>query len=181
MRIIVFLLGIGLVCFASCNSNGNDAKTENSDTILSFDETLNHGIIEMTTFHLTDTISYKGHVYKYDIVRVSDSTLALIKDAETQKVYMDNHVELSIMRDGESFYSKVFTKNDFVIFLDTGFQTNGLLEGFVFDKTTEDGLRFATSISYPQSDMYIPLTVTVKTNGSIVIAKENLIETESEN
>ena len=51
----------------------------------------------------------------------------------------------------------------------------------MFDDTTEEGLRFATSISYPQSDMYIPLTVTVKTNGSIVIAKENLIETESEN
>ena len=154
---------------------------ENSDSILSFDETMNHGVIEMTTLHLSDTIFYKGHVYQYNIVRESDSTLSLIRDTETQNVYMDNHIELTVLRNGESFYSKVFTKNDFVNFLDTGFRTNGLLEGFVFDETTEDGLRFATSISYPQSDMYIPLTVTVKTNGSIVIAKENLIETESEN
>ena len=81
--------------------------------------------------------------------------------------------------DGGDFYSKVFTKADFANYLDKGFRDNGLLEGFVFDDTTEEGLRFATSVSYPQSDMYISLIVTVKANGTIVVSKDNLIETDS--
>ncbi len=35
---------------------------------------------------------------------------------------------------------------------------------------------YAASICYPQSDLYIPLSITVSADGKISIAKEELLE-----
>lgn len=181
MKIIaLMLLCLGLVCFTSCRNNVTNSSDTSQDTVLSYDETFNHGAIEMSSLNVTDSVVYKGHVYTYNILRVSDSTLARVKDPESQNIYLDNRVELKIMRDGADFYVKTFTKTDFEQFLDEGFRTNGLLEGFVFDDTADEGLRFATSVSYPQSDMYISLTILVKADKSVVIAKDNLIDSAEE-
>ena len=65
---------------------------------------------------------------------------------------MDNHITLTITQDGKQLFQKIFTKADFSSYLDEGFKKNGILEGFVFDQAVPKGLRFATSVSYPQSD-----------------------------
>ena len=64
--------------------------------------------------------------------------------------------------------------------MDEGFKANGVLEGFVFDDVTDGGLRFATSVSYPQSDMYIPLTVIIAADGTIAISRETVLEEPAE-
>lgn len=53
-----------------------------------------------------------------------------------------------------------------------------ILEGLIYDKTTTEGFIYIVSISYPQSDLYVPIKLTITTNGSIRMEKEELIENQ---
>ncbi len=178
-RLNLLLLCACGIFMISC-SNKDKPPAVNQDTILAFDETINKGVIEMDQFHINDSTTYKGHVYIYDITRMPDSTLATVTEQETQNLYRDNHVELKILKDGASFVEKTFTKKDFLSYIDEGFKKNGILEGFVFNENSDNGLCFSTSVSYPQSDMYITLSVTIAPNGTISIVRDNIIEEDEE-
>ena len=175
----VFVLCAGVSLLMSCGNKSN-SQPEQQDTFLAFDESINHGVIEMDKLHITDSVQMKNHTYIYDILRVPDSTLAKVKEQESQTMYSDNHVELKILKDGAAFFQKTFTKNTFGQYLDEGFKANGVLEGFVFDDVTDGGLRFATSVSYPQSDMYIPLTVIIAADGTMTVSRETVLEEPAE-
>ena len=49
-------------------------------------------------------------------------------------------------------------------------------KGLVYDKTTPQGIMYAASICYPQTDLYVPLRLTVSADGKISMAKEELLE-----
>ena len=51
-----------------------------------------------------------------------------------------------------------------------------ILEGLVYDKTTPKGIVYAASICYPQTDLYIPLSLTITPDGKITMMKEELLE-----
>ena len=53
---------------------------------------------------------------------------------------------------------------------------HSILEGLVYDKTTPQGIVYAASVCYPQSDLNIPLSITVSADGRISLAKEELLE-----
>ena len=53
-----------------------------------------------------------------------------------------------------------------------------MLEGLVFDMVTPQGLRFATSICYPRSDLYIPLVVTIDAAGQMTIERDEILDAE---
>jgi acetyl-CoA carboxylase alpha subunit len=56
-----------------------------------------------------------------------------------------------------------------------------MLEGLVFDTTVPEGLRFATSICYPRSDLYIPLVIIIDSNGKMSVQKDQILDaSESE-
>ena len=57
--------------------------------------------------------------------------------------------------------------------MDAGFQKNAILEGLVFDKSTPQGLLYAASVAYPESDLYVPFQITVNANGGINIVKSD--------
>ena len=46
----------------------------------------------------------------------------------------------------------------------------------LYDKTTPQGIIYAASICYPQTDLYVPLRLTVSADGKISMAKEELLE-----
>ena len=49
-----------------------------------------------------------------------------------------------------------------------------------FDCPTAEGLRFAVSICYPGSDIYIPLSITISPSGSYTIARDEVLDTATE-
>lgn len=173
----IILLCLLLMGISSC-SRKSSTNTDNRDSLLAYDETMRGGVIEMNRFVIKDTVRYGMHLYEYKIVREADSTLAKVQDQESKNIYMDNHILLTIKKDSMDFFRKTFVKRDFQEYLDNNFLQNGILEGFVFDSPVGEGLRFATSVSYPQSDMYIPLLVTIDFNGGISIKKDNYMENE---
>ena len=75
------------------------------------------------------------------------------------------------------FFNKVFTKNHFRSYMEKGFISHAILEGMAFDKADGNNLRFATSVSYPASDIYIPLSITISPDGSYQITKDEVLDT----
>ena len=51
-----------------------------------------------------------------------------------------------------------------------------MLEGLVFDKAEGNSLRFAASVSHPQTDEYIPIVVMVSRMGELTFSRDNTIE-----
>ena len=104
----------------------------------------------------------------------------MVKD-ETGQAFIDNRVKVTISSsDGSVFFNRTFTKASFNSYIDDGFRKNGILEGFVFDKVEGNEVRFACSVSLPQSDEYIPLVLAVTRTGSISIARDTRLDAELE-
>ena len=108
--------------------------------------------------------------------RSADDSLAMVKDENGQKYY-DNRIRLTIRRaDNTVFFQRSFTKKSFDACLDDDYRTSGVLEGLVFDKAEGNSLRFAASVSHPQTDEYIPIVVMVSRMGELTFSRDNTIE-----
>ena len=46
----------------------------------------------------------------------------------------------------------------------------------VYDKTTPEGIVYAASVCYPQTDLYVPLSITVTADGKMSIKKVDMLE-----
>ena len=179
-------LKFGLVLFAvfmslvSCR-NKTQSNEENSADTLPPDEKVVGGIVQMEPSHFEDTVTWKGKIYNYSIVKEPDAALPKVKEDDSGTLFSDNHIDLTITSDGQLVFKKRFFKTSFESFLDTGFKKKGILEGLVFDLAVPGGLQFATSICYPHSDLYIPLVVVINpANGGITVKKDDIRDTDSE-
>ena len=123
-------------------------------------------------------VAWIGKQYKVTVHRQPGDSLPLVKDEIGQK-YVDNVISVSVFRsDGSKFYSRLFTKADFVNYLDDDYRKTGILEGLVFDKADGDWLVFAASVSHPQADdEYIPLVVKLSRMGQLTIQRDTQMDT----
>ena len=62
--------------------------------------------------------------------------------------------------------------------VDAKFLSNSILEGIVYDKTTSQGIVYAASVCYPQTDLYMPLSITITSDGKMNIKKVDMLEEE---
>ena len=109
------------------------------------------------------------------MVRRPDDSLPVVTNEQGEK-FVDNRITLRITSGGKSIVNKEFTKESFASLVGAKFLKHSILEGLVYDKNTSKGMVYAASICYPQSDLYIPLSITVSADGKISIAKEELLE-----
>ena len=73
------------------------------------------------------TFQYKDIDYNSLIIRTPDESLPKVK-SEMGDLYMDNSIELTLLRNGQNFYSKKFTKKDFASIIDAAFLKKSILE-----------------------------------------------------
>ena len=78
--------------------------------------------------------------------------------------------------DGSKVFSKVFTKKDFDKQLDDDYRKTGILEGLVFDRVEDGKVRYAASVSHPQTDEYIPLVVMIDRMGHMTIDRDTQMD-----
>ena len=129
-----------------------------------------------------DTVAFKwlDRDYVCSIERMADDSLPKVKD-ENGQLFVDNRVRVVISRaDGSKFFNREFTKATFNSYIDDDFRKTGILEGFVFDKVEPNEVRFACSVSRPQSDEYIPLILAVTRMGDISIIRDTRMDAELE-
>ena len=130
----------------SCNSK---PKESNSNEILySMEGKSSDGLQRMRSSRTEESIVWNEKNYHYVISCEPNDSLPKIKD-EAGDVFVDNIVTLSIKRNNnESF----------------------------FDKVTDEGVNFAASVSYPRSDLFVPVIITISSNGKMTIRKEVSLE-----
>ena len=46
----------------------------------------------------------------------------------------------------------------------------------VYNKTTPQGIVYAASVCYPQTDLYVPISITITADGKMTMAREELLE-----
>lgn len=120
-------------------------------------------------------VTFKGKEYQSSVVRRPDESLPMVQDQQGDK-FVDNRITLRITSGGKELVDKVFTKENFASLVPANFLKHAILEGMVYDKTTPQGIIYAASICYPQTDLYVPLRLTVAADGRISMEKEELME-----
>ena len=161
---------------AACGNNQPQATSgyseyEKPDTV--------NAVQRMKDYHYSAEVTVEGTKYAYDIVRETNDTLPLVTGDDNEQ-FADNYIRLRVNRGNQEIFHKVFTKNNFRDYVDRKFLNRAILEGMAFDKCTPEGLRFAVSVCYPGSDIYIPLSVTISPGGSYTIAKDEVLDTVTE-
>ena len=108
-------------------------------------------------------------------MRRPDESLPIVKNEQGEK-FVDNRITLRITCGGKQVVDKVFTKDNFASLVDAKFMKYSILEGLVYDKTTPQGIIYAASVCYPQSDLYVPSPADGFRGWQISMAKEELLE-----
>ncbi len=171
---------IGLLATAAVLTACNKTKTEevlSDEEMLTPGERVVEGISQLEPSHASDTVTWRGKVYQYDIVREPDDSLPKVTMDETGTLFTDNHIDVKVTCEGKQVFKRRFFKSSFNSYLPEDFRKKGILEGFVFDTTVSGGLQFGTSICYPRSeDFFIPLTVIIAPDGGMTIRKDELMD-----
>lgn len=118
----------------------------------------------MQTSKSETNFKFKGKDYHSFVSRTPDESLPHVTN-EMGDTYVDNKIVLHLTRGNETVLNKTFTKNDFSSVVDAKFLSKSILEGIVYDKTTPQGIVYAASVCYPQTDLYMPLSITITADG----------------
>lgn len=170
-RVIYLLLLPMIVAVAACGS-----KTGKNDAqVLKRDSTDVHGLQRMQVSRNEVDITFKGKEYHSVIARTPDEDLPHV-DSEMGDTYVDNKIVLRLTRGGDQVFNMTFTKSNFASLVGTEFLEKSILEGIVYNKTTSQGIVFAASVCYPQTDLYIPISITVSADGKMSMEKVEILE-----
>ena len=177
--LLLLLFGMITVTFSSCIK---EKKSDDIITKISPKPQISHSPQQLTDFSYKKEIEWMDAVYTITIRRYADKDLPLITDEDGTK-YFDNKIDLKILRkDGTTFYSRSFSKNDFKSFTNNQYGKHGILVGFMFDKVDGNYLRFGASIGSPDpnSDEYIPIDVIINNMGDLHITNAAQLDTNSD-
>jgi len=168
-----FLLPIFILCFSACNNKSN--KQEKKETIVK-DSVDSAGVQRMQESKSEQIIKLKGKSYHIALHRSACDSLTRVK-TEAGDWFLDNKIFLQITLDnGTKVFSRTFTKKSFASIVPDDFLSKSILEGMVFDKIVDNKFSFAASVCYPQTDLYFPMQITISSDGSVSMAKEELME-----
>ena len=162
-----------LLSLAACGE-----KKKSADIITQrIEKVVPQGPERMQEYDDSRDVAWIGKQYKVTVHRQPGDSLPMVKD-ETGQKFVDNIISVSVLRaDGTKFFSRNFTKSDFLNFLDEDYSKTGILEGLVFDKAEGDFLEFAASVSHPHTDEYIPLIVKLSRMGELTIQRDTQMDT----
>lgn len=172
LYLCICLLG---VIVTSCQSRSTKKDPDNYVVESIQPDVISKEIQQLQTIDATANAEFKGRTYNMHVIRRADAGLPIVTDMQGVKYY-DNTISLRIDTGGREVINKDFTKHTFASYLEADFLQHSILEGLVFDKVTDYGLMFAASVSYPESDLYVPFHVTVLPDGRLSMEKADLMD-----
>lgn len=174
MKKFIYLLLISLtVAMTACG--GKNGASDKESVWATQDSVDAHGLQRMQVSKSEIDIKFRGKDYHSYISRTPDESLPHVSN-EMGDTYVDNKIVLRLTRGGETIFNKTFTKNDFAAVVDEKFLSKSILEGLVYDKTTPNGIVYAASVCYPQTDLYVPLSITISADGKMGIMRVEMLE-----
>lgn len=178
IKSVCIILGVALFV-VSC-TGGKKESNESDIRVVAGEVVDEYGVVRMQSWTVKDTATINGKAYSYVITRTPADSLQKVKN-ESGDLFVDNVVQLRITRGTDKVFSKTFSKETFNTMIEAQFLKRAVLEAVVFDRVTPKGLRFVASVSYPQTDMYIPVVLTIGVDGKMSMARTNdMLEMEEE-
>ena len=181
MRKLIYLLLLPLaVAVTACG--GKKGSSDNQSLLARIDSIDAHGLQRMQTSKSETNFKFKGKDYHSFVSRTPDEYDFRIRETQTYEILEDvarlrSEVGLLYRNPfNETVLNKTFTKNDFSSVVDAKFLSKSILEGIVYDKTTPQGIVYAASVCYPQTDLYMPLSITITADGKMSIQKVDILE-----
>ena len=150
-------------------------ENRNEQGVLIQVDAANDAVPKRQASTINNTIAFKGKKYHSTILRTPYEWLPKV-ESELGDMYPDNRIVLTITCDGKTFYNKTFTKSDFAPIIEASFLKKSILEGLVYNKTTPNGILYAASVCYPQTDLYIPISILISSDGKMTFSKEEQLE-----
>ncbi|MBQ8674000.1 MAG: DUF4738 domain-containing protein [Bacteroides sp.] len=172
-RLILCLAGGLLLLLAACGSR--QGKEESGIRVLMLDGEKTRPPQQMEPVSASDEIAFKGKTWHSILTRRPNNDLPLVKN-EQGELFVDNEVTLQLLSGGKALVEKTFTKNYFAPWVSVDFLKHAILEGFIFDKVTPQAIHYAVTLCYPQSDLYVPLSVAIAADGKITVEKQEMME-----
>lgn len=164
-------LVLGLL--AACKNGGQASDSEKNGSTQSKDSVA--AVQRMNKYHYADQVDWNGGKVTYQVDRQVCDSLPVVTDDMGVR-YADNVITLTVKRGGQNIFHRTFYKSSFKEYMDHDFYSHAILEGMAFDKVKDGALRFAVSVSYPVSDLYIPLLITIRPDGSYDITKDEVLD-----
>lgn len=174
MKNLFYMLACVSVIFLSACSSQNKKEKDDAQALMQ-DSAKAAGPQRMQASDVKATFKYQGKEYQSSVMRQPDESLPIVKNGQGEK-FVDNRITLRLTCGGKQIVDKVFTKESFASLVDAKFMQYAILEGLVYDQTTPQGIIYAASVCYPQSDLYVPIRLTITSDGKISMAKEELME-----
>lgn len=160
---------VALMCIACGGKMEKPGKIEERAYQLTSDVKTGTNVMQSST--ATGDVTIGGEKFHYSIKRRPDETLPKVKNEEGS-LFVDNAIALVITGKGNrTVVDKRFNKLNFADHVDPAFLKQAILEGLVFDKEEGGKMLFLVSVCYPQTDLFVPLRLTVSTNGSMTISE----------
>lgn len=170
------LLGLTLCLYTtSCSLQKN--KEHENVRILMKDSIENSLPQKMPKSESKVNLSYKGKEYVSIITRQPDEKQPYVKTQQGD-VFIDNLITLQIKSGDKTIVNKEFVKTNFSSLINARFMNYAILEGLIYTETTSNGFVYVASVSYPQSDLYVPIKLTVTPDGNIKMEKEELLDSQ---
>lgn len=178
MKKLIFLfvaVAMGLVC--ACSGKGNGQTGTHHPEIVLKDSVSVSRVQSMPESKKENSVVFKGVTYSSLIHRQPDADLPRVSD-ESGDSYMDNKINVRLSSDSKVVFNRTFTKLDFNSVVSSDFLEKAVLEGVVFDKISNEGFVYAASVSYPQTDLYVPIAIVISLDGKMKIEKVDKMEEE---
>lgn len=179
-RLIYLCLLPMIVVIAACGGKSGNQKDD--ARVLMQDSTDAHGLQRMQASKSEVDITFKGKKYHSTVSRNPDEELAKVV-SQMGDTYVDNKIVLRLTRGNEQVFNMTFTKNNFASLVGENFLSKSILEGIVYNKTTPQGMVYAASVCFPQTDLYVPIAITITADGKMTMEKvealEEIYETDS--
>lgn len=178
MKQIYFLFVVLLVVMTACG--GKKEASVDAEQLMFQIDSVDHvtGLQRMQVSRIDQHIVSGGKKYNLFIERAPSDSLPSVKS--DLGIFADNRIIVRISREnGSRGFAKTFTKQSFSGFVSADHLRHFILEGVVFDEEkTREGknIILAASVSYPQTDLYIPFSITITPEGKMSISKNEDME-----
>ena len=163
MKKLIYLLAYCF--FIVVTACGGNKKAEEKSLLIMQDSVDACGLQRMQVSKADVDIKFKGKDYHSFISRTPDEDLPLVKDDRGNQ-FVDNKIQLRLTRGNEQIFNMTFTKRNFASIVGEDFLAKSILEGIVY----------AASVCYPQTDLYVPISITITADGKMTMAREELLE-----
>lgn len=169
-----------LVCFVliSCKSDSKtSSKLRNESGLFLQEGTQDNSVKSLSTSRKVDNFNLGNKAYESIIVLAPSNELPKV-ESEMGELYLDNTIQLTLNHNAQTIFERRFTKKDFASVIDDSFLNKAILDGMVFNNCTSAAISYTVSLCFPQTDLCIPVLITISKEGKYSISKSEQLEDE---